>query len=62
MASERNFGNVNELCAIGFSAARSGNAALAELARQALADARHVAAGRRPAAGHRHHGAPGRRR
>ena len=33
MASERNFGNVNELCAIGFSAARSGNPALAELAR-----------------------------
>ena len=37
MANERNFGNVNELCAIGFSAARSGNAALAELARQGLA-------------------------
>ena len=32
MANERNFGNVNELCAIGFSAARSGNPALAELA------------------------------
>lgn len=37
MANERNFANVNELCAIGFSAARSGNAALAELARQGLA-------------------------
>ena len=37
MANERNFGNVNELCAIGFSAARSGNAALAEMARQGLA-------------------------
>ena len=37
MANERNFGNVNELCAIGFSAARRGNAPLAELARQALA-------------------------
>lgn len=36
MANERNFGNINELCAIGFAAARSGNAALAELARQAL--------------------------
>jgi tetratricopeptide (TPR) repeat protein len=37
MANERNFGNDNELCAIGFSAARLHNAALAELARQALA-------------------------
>jgi tetratricopeptide (TPR) repeat protein len=37
MANERNFGNVNELCAIGFSAARLHNSALAELARQALA-------------------------
>jgi tetratricopeptide (TPR) repeat protein len=37
LANERNFGNVNELCAIGFSAARRGNAPLAELARQALA-------------------------
>lgn len=37
MANERNFGNVNELCAIGFSAARSGNPGLAELARSRLA-------------------------
>ena len=37
MASERNFGNAVELCAIGISAARSGNASLAELARQGLA-------------------------
>jgi tetratricopeptide (TPR) repeat protein len=37
MAHERNFGNINELCAIGFAAARSGNPSLAELARQALA-------------------------
>jgi tetratricopeptide (TPR) repeat protein len=38
MARERNFGNVNELFAIGVSAARSGNAPLAEMARQGLAD------------------------
>ena len=37
MANERNFGNVNELCAIGFSAARLHNPTLAELARRALA-------------------------
>ncbi|MDH4063985.1 MAG: hypothetical protein OEW19_06270, partial [Acidobacteriota bacterium] len=37
MANERNFGNINELCAIGISAARSANPSLAELARQALA-------------------------
>lgn len=37
MANERNFGNVNELAAIGFSAARAGNPALAEMARQQLA-------------------------
>ncbi len=37
LANERNFGNVNELFAIGVSAARSGNAPLAELARQGLA-------------------------
>lgn len=37
LANERNFGNVNELYAIGVSAARSGNAPLAELARQGLA-------------------------
>ena len=37
LANERNFGNVNELFAIGVSAARSGNAAAAELARQGLA-------------------------
>ena len=36
MATESNFGNVNELFAIGISAARSGNAAFAERARQAL--------------------------
>jgi tetratricopeptide (TPR) repeat protein len=38
LARERNFGNVNELFAIGFSAARSGNLPAAELSRQALAD------------------------
>ncbi len=38
MARERNFRNVNELFAIGMSAARSQEAALAELARQGLAD------------------------
>jgi tetratricopeptide (TPR) repeat protein len=38
MAGERNFANVNELCAIGFSAARSGDSARAEMARQALAE------------------------
>ena len=37
LARERNFGNVNELYAIGVSAARSGNPSLAELARQQLA-------------------------
>src|SRR5207249_6726215 len=37
MAAERNFGNANELFAIGISAARSENAPLAELARQGLA-------------------------
>lgn len=37
LANERNFGNVNELMAIGTSAARSRNAPLAELARQGLA-------------------------
>jgi tetratricopeptide (TPR) repeat protein len=37
LANERDFGNVNELCAIGFSAARSGNPGLAELARAGLA-------------------------
>ena len=37
LAQERNFGNVNELYAIGVSAARSDNAPLAELARQGLA-------------------------
>jgi tetratricopeptide (TPR) repeat protein len=36
MAAESNFGNANELFAIGVSAARSGNAAFAERARQAL--------------------------
>jgi tetratricopeptide (TPR) repeat protein len=38
MARESNFGNVNELFAIGMSAARSGNRDLAERARQGLAD------------------------
>ena len=38
LARERNFGNVNELFAIGISAARTGNASGAELARRALAD------------------------
>jgi tetratricopeptide (TPR) repeat protein len=37
LARERNFGNANELFAIGMSAARSGNAPLAEMARQGLA-------------------------
>lgn len=37
LANERDFGNVHELFAIGVSAARSGNAPLAELARQGLA-------------------------
>jgi tetratricopeptide (TPR) repeat protein len=36
MAGERNFGNVNELFAIGLSAANRKDAALAELARQSL--------------------------
>ena len=38
MAQERNFANVNDLFAIGMSAARTSNAALAEMARQGLAD------------------------
>jgi tetratricopeptide (TPR) repeat protein len=38
MAGERNFGNVNELFAIGMSAAKTGDAALAGLARQSLAE------------------------
>src|SRR4051794_21569093 len=38
MAGESNFGNANELFAIGVSAARSGNAALAERARGALSE------------------------
>ena len=37
LANESTFGNVNELCAIGMSAARMGNLALAERARQGLA-------------------------
>jgi len=37
LAHESNFGNVNELFAIGLSAARTGDTALAERARQALA-------------------------
>jgi tetratricopeptide (TPR) repeat protein len=37
MANERNFGNVNELFAIGASAARAGNASLAQMAREGLA-------------------------
>jgi len=41
MAGERNFGNVNELFAIGASAARAGNAALAEMARAGLATREH---------------------
>ncbi|MFN8058628.1 MAG: hypothetical protein U0Q12_05635 [Vicinamibacterales bacterium] len=36
MGQERNFANINELYAIGVSAARTGNTALAELARQTL--------------------------
>lgn len=38
LAQEKNFGNVNELFAIGVSAARSKNPLLAELARKGLAD------------------------
>lgn len=38
MARERNFGNANELFAIGVSAARANNPALAAMARQALAE------------------------
>jgi tetratricopeptide (TPR) repeat protein len=38
MANERDFANVNDLFAIGASAARSGNATLAEMARKGLAD------------------------
>jgi len=38
LARERNFGNVNELFAIGMSAARTGNIGAAQLARQALAE------------------------
>ena len=38
LSRERNFGNVNELFAIGLSAARTGNAPAAELSRQALAE------------------------
>jgi hypothetical protein len=41
MARETNFGNVNELFAIGMSAARGGNADLAERARQGLAERAH---------------------
>jgi hypothetical protein len=41
MARETNFGNVNELFAIGISAARGGNGDLAERARQGLADRAH---------------------
>lgn len=37
MAGQQKFGNVNDLFAIGMSAARAGNAAAAETARQALA-------------------------
>ena len=37
LANESTFGNVNELCAIGMSAARMGNVELAERARQGLA-------------------------
>ena len=37
LARERNFGNADELLAIGLSAARTGNAQLAEIARGALA-------------------------
>jgi tetratricopeptide (TPR) repeat protein len=38
LARTRDFGNVNELFAIGLSAARTGNGAAAELSRQALAE------------------------
>ena len=38
LARERNFGNVNELFAIGLSASRTGNIGAAQLARQGLAE------------------------
>ena len=38
LAGARNFGNVNELFAIGISAAKTGNSSAAELSRQALAE------------------------
>jgi tetratricopeptide (TPR) repeat protein len=41
MAQETNFGNVDELFAIGMSAARTGNAGVAERVRQALAARAH---------------------
>src|SRR5207245_7442637 len=43
MANERNFANVNDLFAIGVSAARTGNGSAAEMARQGLADRSHSA-------------------
>ena len=50
LARERNFGNVNELFAIGMSAARTGNIGAAQLARQGLAERAGARAGRRHAA------------
>lgn len=42
MANERQFANVHDLFAVGMSAARTGNAALAEMARGALATRAHA--------------------
>jgi tetratricopeptide (TPR) repeat protein len=42
MGNERQFANVHDLFAVGVSAARTGNTALAELARQALATRAHA--------------------
>ena len=42
LARERNFGNVDELLAIGMSAANTNNSELAELARQGLAQRAHA--------------------
>ena len=56
LAAENNFGNANELFAIGVSAARTGNAEIAERARQALGQRAQDPSRRRLAGGDRHHG------
>ena len=60
LAQERNFANVNELCAIGFSAAAGGHGAGGAGPRRARRS-KGRAAGRGTAPGDRDHGAPGRR-